>query len=287
MVASLLHLHRLDEARTLMKNTQKANCYNLQVNQYALAFLQDNQQEMERTANASGERWEIQFSYLQAQTAAYYGRLRESHELLHRALLAARKSRQEQLGGFYEELVAESEALTGNAELAKLEGKEGLARSKVRDIESLGALTLALAHDDKSAQSLAVKRFPESTLVQMVYIPSVEAQLALNGKDGPKALEYLQAAAPYELGDPDGSNALLPIFLRGQAYLGAGQAREAAVEFQKILDRHTIVSNSTIGALARLHIARAFAMQGEMAIARFAYQDFLNLWRTADPILPF
>jgi DNA-binding winged helix-turn-helix (wHTH) protein len=291
VVTALIRLNRFDEARALMKSTQerKASCYHLQLAQYSLAFLQNNQPEMSRIANASGERWEIQFSYFQAQTAAYYGRLRESHELLHRALSAAGKSGQEQLGAFYEELAAESEALIGDAELAKREAKDGLARSRVRDIESLGALALALAHDDRSAQSLAndlVNRFHESTLVQANYVPSVEAQLALNRKDGPKALEYLQAAAPHEVGDPDGSNAWFPTFLRGQAYLMARQGREAAAEFQKILDHRGIVLCSSIGALARLQIARAFIMQGETAKARVAYQDFLNLWNTADSDIP-
>jgi tetratricopeptide (TPR) repeat protein len=244
---------------------------------------------MARTVNASGERWEIQFFYLQARTAAYYGRLRESRELLRRVLSSARKSGQEELGGFFQGLAAESEALLGDPELAKKEAKEALARSRVQDVESVGAVALALAQDDNSAQALAddlVKRFHESTLVQTHYVPSVNAQLALNRRDAPKALESLQAAAPYELGDPDGSNALLPIFLRGRAYLMARQGRQAEEQFQKILDHRAIVLSSPIGALARLQIARAFAMQGETAKARVAYQDFLNLWKTADSDIP-
>jgi tetratricopeptide (TPR) repeat protein len=291
VAGSLLRLDRLDEAGELLKSTQepKVDCFHLQVYRYALAFLQDNQPEMAKTVSASGERWEIQFFYLQARTAAYYGQLRESRELMRRCLLSARKSGQEELGGFFQGLAAESEALLGDPELAKKEAREALARSRVRDVESVGAVALALAQDDKSAQALAddlVKRFRESTLVQRHYVPSVNAQLALSRRDAPKALEYLQAAAPYELGDPDGTNALLPIFLRSQAYLMARQGRQAAGEFQKILDHRAIVLSSPIGALARLQIARAFTMQGDTAKARAAYQDFLNLWKNADSDIP-
>ena len=288
---SLIRLDRLDEARTLMESAEERNaeCFHHRVNRYALAFLRDDQPEMVQIANAAEERWDMQFSYIQAQTAAYYGRRRESRELLRLGLLSARNSKQEQLGGFFEALAAESEALTGDAELAKKEAKEALARSKVRDVESVGALALALAHDDKSAQALVddlVKRFRACTLVQTIYVPSVNAQLALNRMDAPKALEYLRTAAPYELGDPDGSNALLPIFLRGQAFLMARQGREAAAEFQRVLDHRAIVLSAPIGALARLQIARAFTMQGETAKARVAYRDFLNLWKAADSDIP-
>jgi hypothetical protein len=103
--------------------------------------------------------------------------------------------------------------------------------------------------------------------------------------DTQKAFEGLQMAVPYELGSPDG-NPMFPIYLRGRAYLMARRGSEAAAEFQKILEHRGIVLNSPIGALAHLEIARAFAMQGETAKARVAYQDFLTLWKDADPEIP-
>ena len=291
VVGALLRMNRFDEARKMLASTeeQKGDCFHLLMNRYALAFLDDDKAEMARVANVAGEPWEIQFSYLQAQTAAYYGRRRESRELMRRALLSARKSKQQQLVGVFEELAAESEALFGDFEFSRKEAREALARSRVRDIESVGAVALALAHDDKGAESLAddlARRSHESTLVQTSFVPSTRAQLALNRLDAAKALEYLQQAAPYELGDPDGSNALVSIYLRGQAYLIARQGKKAAAEFQKILDHRGIVLNSPIGALAHFEIARAFVMQGETAKARAAYQDFLKLWKAADPDIP-
>lgn len=291
LVGSLIHLDRLDEASALIESAEarKADCYHLLMYRYALAFLENNSGEMARIANSPGKQWNVQFSYIQSQTAAYYGRLRESRELMRRVGLAARQADQEQIGGLFAELGAISEGLLGNAELAKKQTRDVLGRFKNRDVKAVGAVALALAHDETGAQSLAddlARRFPESTLVQTTCLPSERAQLALNHGDPRKALEDLQAAVPYELGSLDGNNPLFPVYLRGQAYLMARQGSEAEAEFQKILVHRGIVLNSPIGALAHLEIARAFALQRETAKARAAYQDFLTLWKDADPDIP-
>ena len=80
--------------------------------------------------------------------------------------------------------------------------------------------------------------------------------------------------------------ALYPVYLRGEAFLLGHQGREAEVEFQKILDRPGVVANEPIGVLAHLGLARAYALQGDTAKARNAYQDFLTLWKDADPDIP-
>ena len=268
---------------------RKADCFHLHEYQYALAFLEHDNLKMAHIANTSANQWNMQFSYIQAQTAAYYGRLRESRELMRRVDLSARQSEQEQLGGLFDELAAVSEALFGDAELAKKTTRDVLSQTKNRDVEGLGVIALALADDEAAAQSLAddlAKRFPDSTLVQTNYLPSVRARLALNHMDTQKAVEDLQVAVPYELGSASGNDPLFPIYLRGQAYLMARRGSEAAAEFQKILDHRGIVLNSPIGALAHLEIARAFTLQGETAKARIAYQDFLTLWKDADPEIP-
>jgi eukaryotic-like serine/threonine-protein kinase len=146
-----------------------------------------------------------------------------------------------------------------------------------------GALT-----DD--AQALADdlgKRFPEDTVVQFNYLPTLRAKLALLRSNPRQALEALRVAAPYELGLPaiqyyNWPN-LYPVYVRGEAYLAAHQGNEAAAEFQKILDHRGIVLNEPIGALAHLQLGRAYAMQGDTAKSRAAYQDFLTLWKDADP----
>jgi eukaryotic-like serine/threonine-protein kinase len=107
--------------------------------------------------------------------------------------------------------------------------------------------------------------------------------VALSRDDPSRAIEIFQAAAPYEL---SGSGALYPVYVRGEAYLAAHRGNEAAAEFQNILDRKGIVVNAPIGALARLGLGRAYALSGDKTKAKAAYQDFLTLWKDADPDVP-
>jgi hypothetical protein len=135
-------------------------------------------------------------------------------------------------------------------------------------------------------------RFPEDTVVQFNFQPTLRAKLAVSKRNASAALESLRGAAPYELGTPASRTytsywtALYPVYVRGEAYLAAHKGSEAAAEFHKILDHRGIVLNSLIGALAHLQLGRAYAMQGDTAKAKAAYQDFLTLWRDADPDIP-
>lgn len=113
--------------------------------------------------------------------------------------------------------------------------------------------------------------------------------IAANLDNPAQAVEALQAAAPYELGGLGAGGfgvALYAVYVRGQAYLASNQGTEAATEFPKILDHPWIVGNGIIGALAHLGIGRAYALRGESAKARAAYQDFFTLWKDADPDIP-
>lgn len=291
VLGDLLGLNRLNEAHALVKSIeeQKADCFHLQAYQYALAFLQNDKAQAVQVVNTSNDKWNVEFLHVQAQTAAYYGQLRESRDLMRRMALAARQSERDELGALFEGFAAESEALFGKPDFARKDASEALARSTGRDVEGVGAVAFVLAGDEGRALALAddlAKRFPESTLVQTNYLPSIRAQLALNRMDPRQALDNLQMAAPYELGYSDGSNALFPIFLRGQAYLMARRGSEAAAEFQKILDHRGTVLNECIGALGYLGLARARALEGDTVKAKSAYQEFLGLWKDADPDLP-
>jgi tetratricopeptide (TPR) repeat protein len=134
------------------------------------------------------------------------------------------------------------------------------------------------------------KRFPEDTIVQFNYLPTLRAKLALNKGNASEAIEDLRAAIPYELGvstnAPFGWTAMYPVFVRGEAYLVARQGSEAAAEFKKIIDHPGIVLNQPIGALAHLGLARAYVLQRDRGNAKAAYRDFLTLWKDADPDLP-
>ena len=152
-------------------------------------------------------------------------------------------------------------------------------------MEYEATLALAFAGDVRAlalSNDLA-KRFPQNTVVQFNYLPTIRAQVALSGKNASEAIEALQTAAPYELGEDGG---LYPVYVRGQAFLAARHGTEAGAEFQKILDHRGVVVNGPIGALARLQIGRAYASQGDTAKAKAAYQDFLTLWKEADPGIP-
>jgi hypothetical protein len=148
---------------------------------------------------------------------------------------------------------------------------------------------LAIAGDSGRAQQLTddlERRFPEDTIVRFSDLPVLRARNALNQGDPVKVIELLQVAVPYELGARLDLGALYPIYVRGEAHLAAHQGTEAAIEFQKILDHRGVVGSDPIGALARLQLGRAYTLTGDKIKAKAAYQDFLTLWKDADPDIP-
>jgi hypothetical protein len=164
-------------------------------------------------------------------------------------------------------------------------------------VEYGAAFALALSEDSSRSQTLTddlSSRFPEDTIVQFTYLPTLRALLALKHSQPANAVELLQTAIPYEGGIPIkggsefllGAGNLYPAYIRGVAYLAARRGREAAAEFQKILDHRGIVASDPIGALAHLELGRACALSGDKTKAKFAYQDFLTLWKDADPDIP-
>ncbi|MBV8572499.1 MAG: hypothetical protein JO319_17915, partial [Acidobacteriaceae bacterium] len=176
------------------------------------------------------------------------------------------------------------EALLGNNGPARQRVASALSISKGEDVEYHAGLALSLTGDTPRALALAENlntRFPEDTLVQFIYLPTLRAQVALRRKNPLEAIKDLQISAGYKLGD-----GLYPVYVRGLAYLAAGRGGEATSEFRIILDHRGIVLNSCIGALARVQLGRALVLQGDMLQARSAYQDFLSLWKDADPDVP-
>jgi hypothetical protein len=132
-------------------------------------------------------------------------------------------------------------------------------------------------------------RFPEDTVVQFNYLPTLKALEEINLGNPVEAIQILEAARPYELGSPSNismSLSLYPVYVRGLAYLSAKNGTEAATEFQKILKHRGIVQTEPIGSLAQLGLARAHALQGDVLKAKAASQDFLTLWENADHDIP-
>jgi hypothetical protein len=284
-----LCLNRLEEAQSTVEEAQaKKLDSGLHYFVYELRFLQNDAAGMsQQVAWATGKPGEEDgFLGLEAQTAAYSGRLGRARDLTRQAVVSAKRAEEPERAAGYEADAALREALFGNPAEARERAADALELSNSWYVQSLAALSLALAGDEVRVETLATdldNRFPDHTIVQSYYLPTVRAQLALSHDDPSRAIEVLQAAAPYEL---SGSGALYPAYVRGEAYLAAHQGNEAAAEFQKILDHSGIVVNVPIGALAHLGLGRAYALSGDKTKAKSAYQDFLALWKVADQDLP-
>jgi len=295
LVNSYVTVNRLDEARATAQEAQAHNLDNPgnHLILYGIDFLQHDAAGMEReAAGVVGKPgFEDIMLYNESDTAAYAGQFSKARELTRRASESAQRADEKETGAAYEAEAALREALVGDMSQAKQQAQAALALSTGRDVEAISAIALGLAGDSAQATRLAAdlaKRFPEDTIVQSNYLPTIHAAVALQGGSATKAIEALVQAAPYELGSTVGSFnfALYPVYLRGEAYLAAHQGSAAVVEFQKILDHPGIVVNEPIGALAHLGLARAYALSGENVKSRTAYQDFLKLWKDADPDIP-
>jgi eukaryotic-like serine/threonine-protein kinase len=291
LVAAYVTVNRLDEARATAQEAQAHNLDNpanhLQL--YFINFLQHDAAGMEREAAALMGKTGFEDLMLDAEsdTAAYAGQFSKARELTRRASESAQRADEKETAANYEAEAAWREALVGNMSLAKQQAQAALALSNGRDVEPVAAFALGLAGDAAQATRLAAdlaKRFPEDTIVQSNYLPTIRALAALQGGSASKAIEALLPAAPYELGL--GGQALYPVYLRGEAYVAARQGSAAVAEFQKILDHSGVVVNEPIGALAHLGLGRAYALSGDGAKALAAYQDFLALWKDADPDIP-
>ena len=194
----------------------------------------------------------------------------------------------------YQSAAAVWEGLYGNANEARAKATAALAVTNGRDVEYASALALGLAGDSSRSEALADdldKRFPEDTFVRFTYLPVLRALSALHRGQSTESVERLQAALPYELAVNGLSvglylGGLHSAYVRGEAFVAAHQYAEAAAEFQKILDHRGIVGADPIGALAHLQLGRAFVLSGDTIKAKAAYQDFLTLWKDADPDIP-
>ena len=306
LVHSYLFLDRGEDAAAAAKEAHAKGVDALLIDVlYEIAFYRNDAAEMARQlARAEGKPGDEELVFAKgADTAAYFGHLEEARELSRRAADSAERAGEEETGGaagiyavsaLREALFGDAEESRQKATLAKRYSAERDALSNLAGQNNYGlALALAYAGDLGRAQAFVDdlnKRFPEDTVMQFNYLPTLRARLALTQGNPREALETLRTAAPYELGLPafgfyNWPN-LYPVYVRGEAYLAARQGREAAAEFQKILDHRGIVLNEPIGALAHLQLGRAYAMAGDTAKARAAYQDFLTLWKEADPDIP-
>jgi eukaryotic-like serine/threonine-protein kinase len=290
-----LALDLTEEARTTLEQAvaRKLDSEVLRLALYEMAFLRGDQEAMrQHLAWAAGrpgeEDWLLS---AQSDTEAYFGRAARAREFSQRAVGSARRADAKEAAGLWQANAALREAEFGNAASAREGARAALAIMSGKDIRDVVALALARAGDMAKAQKIADslnKDFPQDTVVQGYWLPAIRAAIELDARHGTAAVETLKAAAPYELAEcePFQLGMMYPVYLRGQAYLLGRQGKEAAAEFQKIIDHHGIVLNFPLGALAHLGLGRANSLQGDTAKARAAYQDFLTLWKDADPDIP-
>jgi class 3 adenylate cyclase/tetratricopeptide (TPR) repeat protein len=289
------YLGRLDQAKAAVEQSRakKLNSPWHSLVLYIVDFLQNDPAAMaQQSAAAMGTPGvEDQMFFLESETAAHDGQFGKARDLTRRAADSARRAQEKETAAEYQGHNSLREALVGMANFAREDARSALADIKGKHGEGFSAIAFALAGDlanaNRSIDDLT-KRFPQDTVVQTQYLPMARSALALNSGNAAAALDALSAAAPYELGhtNDDFTFALYPIYLRGQAYLATKNGAAATGEFQKILNQASIVGNEPIGALAHLGLGRAYALSGDTAKAKAAYQDFFALWKNADPDVP-
>jgi tetratricopeptide (TPR) repeat protein len=308
LVETYTRLSRFGDARTTADDaaTRKLESAALHFDNYNLGFLQHDSEGMAREggwaankpANANV------MLYLAAEVAGYSGQADKARGLSREAVQASLRTGEKENAARCQAASALREATYGNVAEARRAANAALELMRGRDEQYLVGLALAMVGETTSAQSLAddlAKRYPRDTIVQFNYLPTLRAQILLgksmmapsdaaSAKDAArKAVEELQAATPYEFGTPGNSAFTIggyPVYVRGAAYLQAGQGTEAVTEFQKIVERPGVTLSESIGALAYLGLARGYALSGDAAKAKAAYDNFFQLWKVADAHLP-
>jgi tetratricopeptide (TPR) repeat protein len=258
---------------------------------YELAFLRGDTAAMAEqvTAAAGKPGVEDQLLALQSDTEAYFGRLSKARELTQQAESSALRASANEAAALWQLAGALHEAELGDPQRAHQQATAALAAGPGKSVRILGALALARSGDHKRANALAdelVKQYPSDTLVNAYWVPTIRAAGSLAEKNPAAAVEALRPTTPYETGSPSTGIAFYPVYLRGLAYLQQGQGEQAAAEFRKMLNHRGVVLNLPTAALAHLQLARAEAMSGNRAAAQKSYDDFLALWKAADPDLP-
>jgi len=299
LASSYFFLDRFPEAESTLQRASERKVEEpyLLVVRYTIAILKGDQEEMDRVVTlAKGKHSaEHRVAHAEALALARSGRLQAARQSSSRAVDLALQEGQPEESASYQAARAVWEAAYGNAAEGKRNAMAALALSKGRDVEYTGALALALSGGSSLSQPLAddlEKRFPEDTFAKFTYVPVLRALAALERGKPADSVERLQMALRYELA-ANGLNfnhfylgGLHSAYVRGEALVAARRYAEAIAEFQKILDHRGIVGADPIGALAHLQLGRAFALSGDQSKAKAAYQDFLALWKDADPDVP-
>jgi len=292
-------LNRLNDAETVYRQAaeRKLESEYLIANRYQLAFLKDDKAEMAQLAAAAIDKpgaEDLVLAY-QADTAGWYGKMKNARALSQRAMEVAQHKDAKEQAALYQAAAALREVEAGDREQAHSDAVAAVKLAPNRDVQAIAALALARAGDEAGADKLAAeldKTFPLDTLIQRYWLPTIRAANALQHKDPNRAIETLQVSVAVDLGEVAQVTVFLcPVYVRGEAYLMLHDGKAAATEFRKFIDHRGLVVNFPWGSLARLGLARAYALDAvkdpaARDQARTAYRDFLALWKDADPGIP-
>jgi eukaryotic-like serine/threonine-protein kinase len=289
LAEAYLGLNRFDEGKAICEQQIARGLEDVFVHAtlYEIAFVQGDKTTMQRhgewTVGKPGEDVMLLF---EALAAASSGELQTSKDFFRRSIELAQRQKLTERAARATAQEALLEAQFGNYSQARERAMASLAMARGIQVQAIAAQALARSHDIGQAQALAddlAKRFPANTLLNAVTVPIIRGEIEIERHDPKRAIELLQVATPYELGWPWG---LVQMYVRGEAYLAAREGKEAGAEFQKILDHRGVNALSPLSVLARLGLARAYALKGDTAQSGRAYQDFFALWKDADPDIP-
>jgi DNA-binding winged helix-turn-helix (wHTH) protein/tetratricopeptide (TPR) repeat protein len=292
LLSAYIDLNRLEEAKSTFDEARARglDSEDLHVGRYVIAFLEGDTPAMKQQAAWAADKPSNHgLLALDALAAAYSGRLRAAEGLFQQAEDSALRDGRKEPSAEMQTFAALIEADFGRPNEARQLARASLNAVKGREIETTAALALARAGDASAAEALAAdlgQRFPSNTLLNAVDLPTIRAAAELSRGNASAAIRLLQAALPYDLSKGEHETALYASYVRGQAYLRAGDGKAAAAEFQRIFDHRGLVNSFPHGALALLGMARARALSGDFTAARLAYQDFLALWKDADRDIP-
>ena len=286
-------LNRLDDAEKVLREAQVKGFDGLYLrgNLYLLAFRRGDNKGMEQQLAWAAGRVGDEDTMLsgQADTDAYYGRLVRARDYSRRASESAVRAGSKETAALWQAAAGLREAEFGNPVAARQNAEAALSLQSGRDVKLLAALTLARAGETARAKSLVdeLERTSSTDMMLKLYcLPTIHGAIEIGRSNPAQAIQSLEAAIPYELGGTLAFPYLYPVWMRGQAYLAAHDGVAAAAEFQKLIDHPGIVVNQPVGSLAHLGLGRAYALSGDNVKARASYQNFLTLWKDADPDIP-
>ena len=298
VVEQYLNLNRLEEAKTTAREAQ-ARHFDSPYMHYLLhivASVEHDAAGMERERDLlskSDALFQRGAAENERNTALSLGQFKKARELTQRAVTIAEGAGAREAALWNQAWPILPTALVGDLVTARRQAKAALAISKIKPVAVRSAFVLALARDRSGAERLAAElaqRYPHDTLMQAVTLPTIRAIIALQSgteNASEKAIAALASSAAYELAAPYfGSPPLFHLYIRGLAYLDAHQPGSAIPEFEKMLAHPGMVGGTIMEPLTHLQLARAYAMSGDTAKAKAEYQDFLTVWKDADPDIP-